>query len=25
MSSIHIGLRDSEALENLNEPEKVDE
>ena len=25
MSSIHIGLRDSEALENLIEPEKVDE
>jgi len=25
MSSIHIGLRDSEALENLSEPEKVDE
>ena len=25
MSSIHIGLRDSEALANLNEPDKVDE
>jgi hypothetical protein len=25
MSSIHIGLRDSEALENLIEPEQVDE
>ena len=25
MSSIHVGLRDSDALENLNEPEKVDE
>jgi hypothetical protein len=25
MSSIHIGLLDSEALENLNEPENVDE
>ena len=25
MSSIHIGLRDSEALKNLNEPEEVDE
>jgi len=25
MSSIHIGLRDSEALGNLIEPEKVDE
>jgi hypothetical protein len=25
MSSIHIGLRDSEALENLDETEKVDE
>jgi hypothetical protein len=25
MSFIHIGLRDSEALENLTEPEKLDE
>ena len=25
MSSIHIGLRDSDALKNLNEPEEVDE
>ena len=25
MSSIHIGIRDSETLENLNEPENVDE
>jgi hypothetical protein len=25
MSSIHIGLRDSKALENLIEPEKVDQ
>ncbi len=25
MSSIHIGLRDSEALDNPNEPEKVNE
>ena len=25
MSSLHIGLRDSEALENLSELEKVDE
>ena len=25
MTSINIGLRDSEALENLNEPDKVDE
>jgi hypothetical protein len=25
MSSIHIGIRDSETLESLNEPESVDE
>jgi hypothetical protein len=25
MSPIHIGLRDSDALENLSEPEKVNE
>ena len=25
MSSIHIGIRDSETLENLNEPNNVDE
>jgi hypothetical protein len=25
MSSIHIGIRNSEALENLNEMKKVDE
>ena len=25
MSSIHIGIRDSETLENLNDPENVDE
>ncbi len=24
MSSIHIGIRDSETLDNLNEPENVD-
>jgi hypothetical protein len=25
MSSIHIGIRDSETLDDLNEPENIDE